>query len=446
VPTFYDDNRFATGFVTLSPEIPPLMNGPVAIILAAGHGKRMKSEKAKVLHEVCGRPMLRYVVDAARGAGARTIVVVVGYAADQVREYLADEPDVLFAPQDEQLGTGHAARVCRPLLEGYQGPAMILVGDVPLLRAAPLADLLERQRAEKSACLLGTAVLPDSTGFGRILRDSAGRFLRIVEERDCTPEERAIREVNPSCYIFELPGLWDALDQLGTGNAQGEYYLTDAPSHLMAMGRKVQALNVLEPDDVLGVNTRQHLAQASAIMQSRIQDHWMTEGVTIIDPRNTYIDGRATIGRDTVIHPFSVVSGQVAIGEGCRIGPFAHVRDGTTLDDRVEVGAFVEVNRSHLGAGTLARHLAYLGDAEVGRDVNIGATAVTANFDGMNKNKTHIGNGARIGAGAVLIAPVKVGCSAIVGANAAVTRNQDVGDGETVVGVPARVLERDGAK
>ncbi len=417
------------------------MNGPVAIILAAGQGKRMKSEKAKVLHEVCGRPMIRYVVDAARGAGARTIVVVVGYAADQVHDYLGDEPDILFATQTEQLGTGHAAKVCRPLLNDYEGPAMILVGDEPLLRPAPLADLFHRQQVEKAACLLGTAVLPDPTGFGRILRDTSGRFLRIVEERDCTPEERAIKETNPSCYVFELPGLWEALERIGTSNVQHEYYLTDAPAVLMAMGRKVLAINVLEPEDVLGVNTRQHLAQATAIMQARIHDHWMTEGVTIVDPRNTYIDGRVTIGRDTVIYPFTAITGRVRIGAGCRIGPHAHLRDGTVLDDGVEVGAFVEVNRSHLGSGTIVRHLAYLGDAEVGPGVNVGATAVTANFDGERKHPTRIGAGSRIGAGAVLVAPVAVGRDAVVGANAVVTKGNDVPDGQTVVGVPARPLE-----
>jgi bifunctional UDP-N-acetylglucosamine pyrophosphorylase/glucosamine-1-phosphate N-acetyltransferase len=418
------------------------MNGPVAIILAAGQGKRMKSEKAKVLHEVCGQPMIRYVVDAARGAGARTIVVVVGYAAEQVRDYLRDEPDVLFASQTEQLGTGHAAKVCRPVLGDYEGPAMILVGDEPLLRPEPLADLFRRQRADGAACLLGTAILPDAMGFGRILRDSAGRFLRIVEERDCTPEERAIGEVNPSCYVFELPILWEALDRIGTSNAQREYYLTDAPAHLMAMGRKVLALNVLLADDVLGVNTRQHLAQATAVMQGRIQDHWMTEGVTIVDPRNTYIDGRSTIGVDTVIYPFTAITGRVRIGARCRIGPHAHLRDGTVLDDGVEIGAFVEVNRSHLGARTLVRHLAYLGDAEVGEGVNFGATAVTANFNGVTKNTTRIGDGSRIGAGAVMIAPVTVGRDAVVGANAVVTSGHDVADGQTVVGVPARPLER----
>jgi bifunctional UDP-N-acetylglucosamine pyrophosphorylase/glucosamine-1-phosphate N-acetyltransferase len=415
-----------------------MRQGPVAIILAAGHGKRMKSERAKVLHEVCGRPMIRYVVEAARGAGAKTIVVVVGYGADQVRASLEAEPDVCFATQERQLGTGDAVRACRGVLGEYHGPAMVLVGDEPLLRPQPLADLLARQHDDHAACLLGTAVLPDPTGFGRILRDSAGRFLRIVEERDCTPEEKAIREVNPSCYVFDLPGLWDALDRLDTRNAQGEYYLTDAPELLQSLGRKVVALNVLEPDDILGVNTRQHLAQANAIMQARIQDRWMTEGVSIVDPRNTYIDGRARIGSDTTIFPFTVISGTVTIGRHCRVGPFAHLRDGTVLDDGAEVGAFVEVNRSHLEADARARHLAYLGDAHLGPGVNVGAGAITANFDGRHKSRTTIGAQAMIGSGAILVAPVTIGPGATVGANAVVTKNHDVAEGQTVVGVPAR--------
>ncbi|WP_165226650.1 bifunctional UDP-N-acetylglucosamine diphosphorylase/glucosamine-1-phosphate N-acetyltransferase GlmU [Aquisphaera insulae] len=416
------------------------VNGPVAIILAAGHGKRMKSEKAKVLHEVCGRPMIRYVVEAARGAGAKTVIVVVGYASDQVLQALSGEPDILFAFQTEQLGTGHAAKVCRPLLEGYSGPVMILVGDEPLLRPEPLADLLERQAQEQAACLLGTAKVHDPMGFGRILRDSAGRFLRIVEERDCTPEEKAIREVNPSCYVFELPVLWDALDRIDTSNAQNEYYLTDAPERLAAMGEKVIALNVLRGDDILGVNTRQHLAQADKVMQGRIQDHWMTEGVTIVDPLNTYIDGRATIGPDTVIYPFTVISGSVTIGARCRVGPLAHLRDGTALADGVEVGAFVEISRSSLEAGTVVRHLAYLGNAAVGRDVNIGAGTITANYDGVRKSETTIGARAFVGSGSIMVAPVSIGEGAVVGAGAVVTRGKDVPPGETVVGIPARPI------
>ena len=416
------------------------MQGPVAIILAAGHGKRMKSERAKVLHEVCGRPMIRYVVEAVREAGAKTIIVVVGYNADQVRDALSDESEILYATQERQLGTGDAVRACRPLMEDYRGPALVLVGDEPLIRPEPLADLLTRSASERASCLLGTALVPDPTGFGRILRDGAGRFLRIVEERDCTPEERAIREVNPSCYVFELPGLWDALDRLDTGNAQGEYYLTDAPRLLESMGRRVIALPCLEPDDILGVNTRQHLAQANAILQTRIQNHLMDEGVSIVDPRNTYIDGRATIGHDTIILPFSVISGQVKIGIGCRVGPFAHLRDGTVLDDGAEVGAFVEVNRSHFESGARARHLAYLGDAQVGRSVNVGAGVITANYDGREKHGMTIGDGAFLGSGSILVAPVTIGPGAVVGAGAVVTKNHDVEAGQTVVGIPARPL------
>ena len=414
------------------------MQGPVAIILAAGHGKRMKSERAKVLHEVCGRPMIRYVVEAVRGAGVRSIIVVVGYGADQVRAEFASEPDILFATQERQLGTGDAVRACRPLLGNYEGAALVLVGDEPLIRPEPLADLLARRESEKASCLLGTAIVPDPTGFGRILRDGAGRFLRIVEERDGSPEERAIREVNPSCYAFQLPGLWDALDRLDTGNAQGEYYLTDAPQLLQAMGRKVVALACLEPDDILGVNTRQHLAQANAIMQARIQDRLMEDGVSIVDPRNTYLDGRASVGRDTVIFPFSVISGKVNVGNGCRVGPFAHLRDGTILLDGAEAGAFVEVNRSTLGEKSTARHLAYLGDTTLGQGVNVGAGVITANFDGIAKHATTVEDHAFLGSGSILIAPVTIGEKAVVGAGAVVTRNHDVLDGQTVVGVPAR--------
>jgi bifunctional UDP-N-acetylglucosamine pyrophosphorylase/glucosamine-1-phosphate N-acetyltransferase len=416
------------------------MVGPVAIILAAGHGKRMKSDKAKVLHEVCGRPMISYVVDAARDAGAKKIVVVVGFGADQVREALANEPDIVFATQERQLGTGDAVKACREALEGYHGPVMVLVGDEPLIRPEPLADLLARQHADHFACLLGTAIVPDPTGFGRILRDGAGRFLRIVEQRDCSPEEASIKEVNPSCYVFELPGLWDALEKLGTANAQGEYYLTDAPELLQSMGRKVVSLPVLAADDILGVNTRQHLAQADALMQARILNRLMTEGVTVVAPLDTYVDGRARIGADTTLYPFTVITGDVVVGRNCRIGPFTHLREGTVLDDDVQVGAFVELCRTHLGKGTIARHHAYLGDATVGEGVNVGAGVITANFDGKLKSKTMIGANAFLGSGSILIAPVQVGAGATVGAGAVVTRGQDVGDGQVVAGIPARPL------
>ena len=279
------------------------VNGPVAIILAAGQGKRMKSEKAKVLHEVCGRPMIHYVVDAARGAGPGPSSSWSVMRPTRFSNPCSESPTSSSQPSPTSLEPAMPSRFAARSWPTIEGPAMVLVGDEPLLRPEPLADLLARQEHEGAACLLGTAKVHDAMGFGRILRDSAGRFLRIVEERDCTPEEKAIREVNPSCYVFELPALWEALDQIGTSNAQHEYYLTDAPERLMAMGQKVMALNVLRADDILGVNTRQHLAHAASVMQARIQDHWMTEGVTIVDPHNTYIDGRAEIGRDTVDLP-----------------------------------------------------------------------------------------------------------------------------------------------
>lgn len=417
------------------------MQGPVAIILAAGLGKRMRSDRAKVVHEVCGRPMILYVVEAARTAGAKTIIVVVGAGAEQVRAVLSDEPDVQFATQVRQLGTGDAVLACRPLLEGYKGPALVLVGDEPLLRPEPLAQLLERQRAEGAACLLGTAYLDDPTGFGRIARDETGAFRTIIEQRDCLPEQRAIREVNPSCYVFELPTLWDALDRLDTGNAQGEYYLTDAPAILMNLGHKVVAVPALEADDILGINTRQHLAEAHTIMQKRVLNRHMTEGVSVVDPRTTYIDSHAEIGQDTVILPFTTISGRVRIGRNCRVGPYTHLREGTVLDDGVDVGAFVEIKNAHLASGATARHLAYLGDAQVGPGVNIGAGTVTANFDGKTKAVTEIGEGALIGANAVLVAPVRIGPGAVVGAGAVVLKNQDVAPGQTVVGAPARPLD-----
>ena len=382
-------------------------NGPVAIILAAGQGKRMKSEKAKVLHEVCGRPMIQLRRRGRAGGGGQDDRGRGRLRGRPGPRSLRGEPDILFATQTEQLGTGHAVKVCRPLLDGLlQGPRMVLVGDEPLLRPEPLADLLARQEHEGAACLLGTAKVPDPMGFGRILRDSAGRFLRIVEERDCTPEEKAIREVNPSCYVFELPVLWDALDRIGTSNAQGEYYLTDAPERLLAMGRKVVALNVLRPDDILGVNTRQHLAQAATVMQARIQDHWMTEGVTIVDPHNTYIDGRATIGRDTVIHPFTVISGDVTDrrelpGRPVRPPPSRHRpgrrRRGRGLRRDQAIAPRDRHDRPPPGLpGQRLRRPR--------RQHRRGA--ITANFDGVRKNETEIGDRALIGSGAVMVAPV----------------------------------------
>jgi bifunctional UDP-N-acetylglucosamine pyrophosphorylase/glucosamine-1-phosphate N-acetyltransferase len=274
------------------------------------------------------------------------------------------------------------------------------------------------------------------------VRDARGGFERIVEERDASESERAICEINPSCYVFDAPGVWEGVDQLGTANAQGEYYLTDVPAILKRLGRTVEASRVLEPDDVLGVNTRRHLADAHEALQARVAERLLARGVSIVDPRNTYIDPRAEIGPDTVIYPFTVVTGHVRIGSNCRIGPFAHLREGTILQNSVQVGAFVEISASNVGEGTIARHLAYLGNADLGPNVNVGAGFITANFDGKAKHGVEVGPGVQLGAGAIAVAPVRIGRGAVLGAGAVVTREHDVAAESTVVGVPARRLER----
>jgi bifunctional UDP-N-acetylglucosamine pyrophosphorylase/glucosamine-1-phosphate N-acetyltransferase len=400
----------------------------------------MRSARAKVLHQLCGRPLIRYVIDAVRYAGASRIVVVVGFGADQVRAELADEPDIAFVEQERQLGTGDAVRAAKNALGLSAGSAIVTAGDMPLLRPEPIAELVASRDRESAACVLGTSTIGDPTGFGRIVRDHSGQFSRIVEEKDCNNDERSIREINPSCYVFELPGLWDAIDRLETRNAQGEFYLTDVPAILISLGRRVLAQPILPPEDVIGVNSREQLAQAHSVLQARIAGRWMDHGVTIVDPRNTYIDPLAQIGEETVILPFTSISGSARIGRACRIGPFCHIRAGTVLGDFVELGAFVEISASEIGEATVARHLAYLGNATVGKAVNVGAGFITANFDGREKHQTTIGQNAMLGAGSIAIAPSTIGEAATLGAGAVVTSGREVKSGETVVGVPARPL------
>jgi len=396
----------------------------VAIILAAGVSMRMNTQLAKVLHEVCGRPMLAYVLDVCRQVGVEKIYTVVGFGNEQVRERFGDAEDVVWVRQPRQEGTAHAVLCCREHLNDFEGETLVLCGDGPLIRAETLKTLFERHKAEHSAATLATAVLDDPTGYGRIVRDARGNIQSIVEDSDCSSEQLGICEVNPSYYLFNNKILFEAVEKVRPDNVKKEYYLTDALSLIIAAGHKVVAFTAVRPEEALGVNSRAQLSVASKIMQRRIQRELMDNGVTIVDPDNTWIDIRAQIGQDTVIEPFTYIHGEVKIGQGCRVGPFAYLREGTVLKDDVVLGVFTEVKNSTLADGVRARHHSYIGDAVVGRNVNIGAGSITANFDGEKVNRTNIGNDCYIGSGAVLIAPIDLKDGSRISAGTVVSQEE----------------------
>lgn len=308
------------------------MTETVAIILAAGKSTRMKSEVPKVLHSVCGRPMIEYVLDSAREAGASGIVVIVGHRSDLVRAALQHHSDVQFAEQTEQKGTGHAVMMCEPLLRSHQGQVLILAGDTPLLQGSSLKALLEEQQAQKAACVIGTADTANNDGLGRIVRDTAGNFQCIVEQKDATADQRAITEINTGCYAFNGPLLFSSLQKVRPNNSQGEYYLTDGPRILMDEGHRVAARCSITIEEALGVNTRMQLAEVRATVQKRIHNQLMLSGVTIEDPAQTSIEYGVEIGRDTVIRPMTVIDRNCRIGENCIIGPLVHLTAGTEVE------------------------------------------------------------------------------------------------------------------
>jgi bifunctional UDP-N-acetylglucosamine pyrophosphorylase / glucosamine-1-phosphate N-acetyltransferase len=395
----------------------------VAILLAAGVSSRMNTKLPKVLHEVTGRPMLAYVLDACRSVGVDRIYVIVGFGAEQVEERFAEESsDIVWVQQPQQLGTAHAVMCCTEHLKDFAGQTLVLCGDGPLIRAKTLQTLIEKHEAEQSAATLATAVLDDPTGYGRIVRDAYGNIQGIVEDSDCTPAQRAVREVNPSYYLFNNRVLFRALEQVKPNNVKKEYYLTDALSLIIATGHKVIAVTAVRPEEAMGVNSRAQLSVASKIMQHRIQQELMENGVTIVDPDNTWIDARAKIGQDTVIEPFVYIHGEVRIGRGCRVGPFAFLRHGSVLGDDVVLGVFTEIKNTSLADGVRARHHSYLGDAEIGRHVNVGAGSITANFDGQEVYRTAVGDDCYIGSGAVLIAPLTLKTGAHIGAGKVISQ------------------------
>ncbi len=399
------------------------MADKVAIILAAGFSTRMNTRMAKVLHEVCGRPMLAYVLDACREAGIPKIYVVVGFSSKHVKERFSDSDDIVWVPQDEQLGTGHAVLCCKEHLKDFEGETLILCGDGPLIRSKTLKALIEKHESGQSAATLATSLLEDPSGYGRIIRDRYGNMQGIIEDSDCTEAQLAIKEINPSNYLFNNQVLFQALENIKPDNVKKEYYLTDALSGIIGTGHKVEAITAVPPEEAVGINSRAQLSAASKIMQQRIQRELMENGVTIVDPDNTWIDARAQIGQDTVIEPFTYIHGAVKIGRDCRIGPFAFLRHGSDLKNDVVLGVYTEIKNSTLADGARVRHHSYIGDATVGKKVNVGAGTITANFDGEKIYQTHIGDNCYIGSGAVLIAPLEIKDNTHINAGTVVSQN-----------------------
>jgi bifunctional UDP-N-acetylglucosamine pyrophosphorylase/glucosamine-1-phosphate N-acetyltransferase len=414
------------------------------VILAAGQGTRMKSALPKVLHELCGRPMLGWVIEQALSLDPARIVVVVGHGADEVRAAVEHGPAagrLEFVVQEPQNGTGHALQCAAPLVDASAGPVVVLYGDMPALAPESLAALLEaREAAGEAGMAMLTAWPTDPTGLGRIVRDEEGGFRAIVEHRDADEEQRAIGEVNLGVYAFPAGALLEYLPRLESQNAQGEYYLTDVPAMFVADGRAVGVVELEDADEGLGVNTLMQLAEARWALQVRILEEHLAAGVRIEDPATTYIDAGVTIGRGTRVLPCTVIRAGVEIGEGCEVGPFTHLRAGTVLADGAEVGNFTECKNSTLGPRTKAKHLAYLGDAELGERCNVGAGTIFANYDGLAKHRTVVGDGVFLGSGTTVVAPNTIGAGATTGANSVVTREAGIGEDEVWAGIPARRL------
>ena len=417
-----------------------------AIVLAAGRSKRMRSDTPKVLHGVLGLPLVEHVVLAAEAAGAERIVVVV--APDQtgpIGEALQAHDRVAIAVQQEPRGTGHAVAAARDALAGFQGVALVLVGDAPCITPSALERLLQHRRERAAPVAVLSAELPDPTGYGRIVRGPDGDLAAIVEEKDASEHVKALREVSSGVFALELPRALGWLERLTPSAASGELYLTQVVELARLEGARTTAVAAAAPEECLGVNDRAQLAEVTQVIRRRVVARHLANGVTIVDPETAWIDARAEIEQDARIEPFCVISGPCRIERGAVVGPFAHLR-AARLGPRARVGCFVEAVRSELGADARALHLAYLGDATLGEGVNAGAGTITANWDGAKHHPTRVGDGVQLGAGTVLIAPAEVGAGARTGAGAVVTAGRPVPPGATWVGVPAHPLEKGAAR
>ena len=429
------------------------MSDLVTVILAAGKGTRMKSSLPKVLHKAGGKSIVEQVLTAAKGAGAKRQIVVTGFGGEQVRAALSGQAE--FVTQEEQLGTGHAVRMTEGLLQEEKGTIMVLCGDTPLLTSSLLKKLYEAHVENHAKATVLTAVMPDATGYGRIIRQADGSVEKIVEHKDATAAERAIHEVNSGIYCFDAKALFSSLAQVTNDNAQGEYYLPDVLGILQKQGEKIWAVAADDYEETLGVNSRSQLAKAEHILRQRKNEALMAEGVSIIDPATTFIDSDVKIGRDTVIYPMTYLESGTEIGEHCEIGPsvriqntkignfvtgqflyahdavvddhvklgqFVHLRPGTHICEGVKIDNFIEVKNSTIGKGSKLPHLSYIGDCDMGENVNMGCGTITVNYDGKTKFRTTIGNNAFVGCNSNLVAPVTVEDGAYIAAGSTITQ------------------------
>ena len=448
------------------------------LVLAAGLGTRMKSDLAKVLHKLDGRPLINHVCRTATALAPESIYVVIGHQGEEVKNAVLNELDgqkVAFVTQEQQLGTGDAVNAARNFLQDSESTLVVLSGDVPMIRPETLAALVQlhhRYLDRGAACTILTVRLHDPSGYGRIVRDDESSFERIVEQKDASDEERQIDEINAGIYCFDSKKLFSALSAVKNNNSQGEYYLTDVPELLRKAGEDVAIFQFSDPQEIEGVNNRVQLADLGRILRRRTIARLMLDsGVTFVDPKNAYVSAQAVIGRDTVIYPNVFIEGATEIGvgciirpgtrlvnarigddveirdncfitdsevqTGCTVGPMAHLRGKAVMVEGSKVGNFVELKKTRLGKGSKASHLTYLGDATIGEDTNIGAGVITCNYDGVRKHETHIGDRVKIGSDTMLVAPVEVGDDAVTAAGSVVI--EDVPSDSLVAGVPAKV-------
>lgn len=394
-------------------------NDIIAIVMAAGKGTRMKSKNSKLVQKIYGKEIVKRAVENAQKAGVRDIVAVVGYKKEEVMKVLGD--NIKYAYQDEMLGTGHAVMQAKEYLKGKKGKVLVLNGDVPLIRPETLNKLIEKSIENKEYATLLTAIYDDPTGYGRIVRDEGGNIEGIVEEKDTTPEQKKIKEINAGIYCFDIEALLKALEKVTPNNKQGEYYITDVIQIMNDSGLKTGAVLVEDNTEILGINDRIQLGILTKVLQMRINTELMKNGVTIEDTNTTYIYDDVEIGMDTVIHPNTTIKSGVTIGEDCEIGPNSYIREGCKLANHVKIGSFVEIKKAIIGEGTKVPHLSYMGDCEIGEKSNIGCGTITCNYDGFNKSKTIIGNHSFIGSNTNLVAPVTLGDNTFVAAGSTIT-------------------------